>query len=38
MLGQEIAKLQHSKEFVEKVRTAKVRQTPVITGDEQISR
>jgi hypothetical protein len=30
--------MQHSKEFVKKVRTAKVRQAPMITGDEEISR
>jgi hypothetical protein len=38
MLGQEVAEMQHSKKFVEKVRSAKMRQTPVIAGDEQISR
>jgi hypothetical protein len=38
MLGQKVAEMQHSKKFVKKVRSAKMRQTSVITGDEQISR
>jgi len=31
--GQEVAHLQHLKEFVKEIRTAIVRQTPMITGD-----
>jgi hypothetical protein len=38
MLGQEVTEMQHSKKFVKKVRSAKMRQTLVITGDEQVSR
>jgi hypothetical protein len=38
MPGHEVTELQHSNKFVKKVRPAEMRQTPVITGDEQISR
>jgi hypothetical protein len=38
MLGQEVAEMQHSKKFVKEVRSSKMRQTPMIAGDEQISR
>lgn len=37
MLGQEVAEMQHLKKFVEEVCAAKMRQTPVITGDQKIS-
>jgi len=36
--GQELPELQHSKKFVEEVRPTEMRQSPVIAGDEQISR
>ena len=33
MLSQEIAQLQHSRKFTEKVDSTKARETPMITGD-----
>jgi len=38
MLREEIPELQHSEKFPEKIDSAKVRQTTVITGEAQISR
>jgi len=38
MGGQEMAQLQHSQEFVEKVNSTEVRQTSMITADFYISR
>ena len=38
MTGQEMTELQHSKKFMEKVHSAKVRQTGMITGDSDVSR
>jgi hypothetical protein len=38
MTGKTIAKLQHSQEFVKEIRTAKMSEALVITGDSQISR
>jgi hypothetical protein len=37
MAGEEIAQLQHSQKFMEKVSSPKVRQTRMITGDFEIS-
>lgn len=37
LVSEEVAHLQHSKKFVEEEGTAEVRQTPVITGDAQVS-
>jgi hypothetical protein len=38
MMGQEMTELQHSQKFVEKVHSAEVRQTGMITGDSDVSR
>jgi hypothetical protein len=38
MTGQEMTELQHSKKFMEKAHSAKVRQTSMITGNSDVSR
>ena len=37
MAGEEIAELQQSEKFVEEMSAAKVGQTPMITGDSEVS-
>ncbi|HXJ96664.1 MAG TPA: hypothetical protein VMT20_27815, partial [Terriglobia bacterium] len=37
MAGEEIAELQQSEKFVEEISAAKVGQTPMITGDSEVS-